>query len=256
MTMAKSVSIGRFLRCAIMLAFSCVVAWVSGAGKLGSIVHPRSQPWVIAAGLLALALGFAELLRLDREPAAPDSFSIYYAPVFALALVCIYAGSSGLAPGSYNPAPELSAIQSAIAKKDKRIDAAETGPLPARIEFDDDSYWATYNRLYDDPAAAEGKAVTIQGFVCRRSDFPAGTILVARNLMWCCSADMSIVGLVATGPGLGALAEDEWVEAKGRLSSVVLDVSGEGKATRAPCIRLESIVPVERRASTTIFPSF
>jgi uncharacterized repeat protein (TIGR03943 family) len=255
-TTAKTVSIERFLRCALMLAFSFVVSWIAGSGKLGSIVHPRSQPWVIAAGILALALGVAELFRIDRKPAAPDPFSVYYAPVFALAVVCVYAGSSGLAPGSYNPAPELSAFRSAIAKRDKLIDAAEKGPLPARIEFDDDTYWATYNRLYDDPTAAEGKPVTIQGFIYRRKDFPAGTVLVARNLMWCCSADMGIVGLAAAGPGLGALADNEWVEVSGSLFAMDLDISGAGRTIRAPCIRVESVAPVERRASTTIFPSF
>ncbi len=127
-------------------------------------------------------------------------------------------------------------------------------PSTRNIVFNDDSYWALYNKLYDNPGDMSGKRIKIQGFVYRQKNFPLETILVARNLMWCCSADMAVIGLAATGAELSALASDTWVEVSGRLGVAELDLVGERRISKVPIIHIESVRRVDRTASMTIFP--
>lgn len=258
MTNARDISIARAARALVYMALSFFIVYAINGGKLGSIVHPRMTPWIVAAGLLFLALSFVETLRLDKSPRRPDPISYYYPILFVLAIAYLFTQSGGLATGSYSASPESTAFQSALISqklaKDKKNEAEEAKPLPAHIVFYDDSYWSLYNRLYDDPAAAAGKSITIQGFLTKEKGLPAGTLLVARNLMWCCSADMAVIGLPARGGGIEAVSRNAWVEVTGRLSTARLVTGADGKATTAPLIEVESVRPIERSASTTIFP--
>ena len=129
------------------------------------------------------------------------------------------------------------------------------GPLPD-IAFDDDRYWTLYNRLYDDPAAADGPSGRHPGLLAPGERFSPDTALIGRNLMWCCSADMAQIGLVARGPRWSMdLKESEWVEASGRLATTEFDMNGRGKKTLIPLIVLDSLKPVDKGATSgIIFP--
>jgi putative membrane protein len=254
MTRSYSISIGRFLRGFIFMGFSFFVTWLVNEGKLGMIVHPRMHPWIVASGLLSLALSASEMLRLETRPRRPDSASFYCPMIAVVAVVYIYAQTGGATPRDFSPQPELTAFQDSIKKRDEAFEEAQNKPLAGHIVFDDDHYWPLYNRLYDDPKAAEGKVVTIQGFVYRQAGLPPGAIIVARNLMWCCSADMSVIGLAASGPGTGEFPEDAWVEATGTLAYSEIRKDGDEKASLVPVIMLQSVRKVERLQSTTIFP--
>jgi uncharacterized repeat protein (TIGR03943 family) len=212
------------------------------------------HPWIIASGLLSLALSATEMLRLGVRPRSPDSASFYCPMIAAIAIVYLYAQAGSPPPAQASLNPEVAAFQDSIRKRDEAFEEAQKGPLPRRIVFDDDHYWPLYNRLYDDPAAAAGKEVAIEGFVHRQAGLPAGTIIVARNLMWCCSADMNVIGLAASGLDTGALPEGAWVEASGTLACSKLQMAGEATPSLVPAIVLRSIRQVERRQSTTIFP--
>ena len=108
------------------------------------------------------------------------------------------------------------------------------GPLPATIVFDDDRYWTLYNRLYDDPAAAVGHRVVIQGFLRRATQFPPSTALIGRNLMWCCSADMAEIGLIVNDSAVDGIKESQWVEASGHLDKTEFDMNGPGRRSSSP----------------------
>jgi uncharacterized repeat protein (TIGR03943 family) len=255
----REISPGRLCRALLLLAYSFFVSWLADKGRLSGLVHPRLQPWIIASGLIALVLAFTETLRLDRRPRRPDSLSVYYSLAFAMALVAIYSGGGVAAQAAgLSSSLELSSFQSSLSKRQGAERRAEAGKLGGSIVFDDDSYWGLYNRLYDDPRAAAGKRVTIQGFVSRSAAFgkgaPHGLILVSRKLMWCCSADMALIGLPAEGPAAYSLPEGAWIEATGTLEAADLDLQGRGERKTVPLIRLSAIRVVERSASTTIFP--
>jgi len=212
--------------------------------------------WIEGAGVLFLALAFAQMLWLSKRPKRADPLSFFVPIAYVLAIAFIFVQSNAFSSGRFDGGDDSLVVESAIiSKRDKVASTASIGPLPAVIVFDDDRYWTLYNRLYDDPAAAAGHRIVIQGFFHRTSGFPADTALIGRNLMWCCSADMSGIGLVARGPVVDSLRESEWVEASGRLSTTDFDMRGDGKKNVVPLILIDSLKPVDKGAtSNIIFP--
>jgi uncharacterized repeat protein (TIGR03943 family) len=256
MNKVRDISASRAARSAIFLALSFFISWLAETGKLAKIVHPRMNFWIEGAGLLFLVLAFAQMLWLSDRPKRPDPVSFFIPIAYVLAMAFIFVQSDAFSPGRLDAGDGSLAVENAIISNRNAVAAkASMGPLPSLIAFDDDRYWTLYNRLYDDPAAAVGHRVVIRGYFHRTGGFPDDMALIGRNLMWCCSADMAGIGLVARSPIVHSLKESEWVEASGRLSTVDFDMNGTGKKTVVPLIVVDSLKPVDKGAtSSIIFP--
>jgi putative membrane protein len=255
MSKAREVSATRLARCLAFLGLSFFIAWLAGGDKLSRLVNPRMNPWIIGAGIGFLVLALVQMLRLPKRPIRGDPLTFFVPLAYVVAIVYIFVQDGASATGEAPARDDTLAIQSSFFdKRDRAADDASTKPLPQTIIFDDDLYWALYNRLYDEPAAAAGHRVVIQGFLRKANTLPPGMVLIARNLMWCCSADMTEIGLVARGSLAAGIRASTWVEATGRLSTAELDADGDGKKSLVPCIELDSIRPVEKAASGVIFP--
>ncbi len=256
MTKVRDLSASRVARSAIFLILAFFISWLAQNDELSKIVHPRMNPWIEGAGVLFLILSFAQLLRVSERPRRPDPLSFFIPIAYVLAIVFIFVRSPAFSSGQFDSGTDSLAVQSAIiSKRDQAATRASMGPLPATIAFDDDRYWSLYNRLYDDPAAAVGHRVVIQGFLRRASQFPPGTALIARNLMWCCSADMAQIGLIVSDSAVDGLKESQWVEASGRLEKTEFDMNGQGKKNLIPVVVVDSLKPVDKGATSgIIFP--
>jgi TIGR03943 family protein len=256
MNTRQDISASRVARCIAFLTISFSISWLAQGNRLASIVHPRMNLWIEVAGLLFLILAAVQMLRLPRKPGTADPLSFYVPIAFAIALVYLFIASGAFSSLASPASVDSLAVQNAIiSKRDSAYAKASSEPLPDEINFDDDHYWALYNRLYDHPAEAAGHRVVLQGYFHRQGDYPASTGLVARNLMWCCSADMSQIGLLAQGPGMDAFPEKAWVEVSGRLSTIHFDFGGTGKASDIPLILIDSIKAVDKGyTSGVIFP--
>jgi putative membrane protein len=245
----------RIARAVTYLGFSFMITWLVGSGRITRIVHPRMIPWMVGAGLLAIVLAAFEVARARRDCGRGDPVSFFYPFAFVLAISALFVQGNSLSPGRVQSSPDTAAFQSAVLRaRDEAMDRASTAPLRATIVPDDDTYWAFYNRLYDAPDEAAGHRLVVRGFVFRDKGFPEATILVARNLMWCCSADLAIIGYVARSPTAVAIPDGTWVEVQGRLSAGLFDIEGKGTAKRIPIMEIESIRQVEQEDSPTIFP--
>jgi uncharacterized repeat protein (TIGR03943 family) len=212
--------------------------------------------WIEGAGALFLVLAFAQMLLLSKKPRHSDPVSFFVPIAYVLAITFIFVQSNTFSPSRFDEGDDSVAVENAIfSKRDKIAAQASKGALPSTIAFDDDRYWTLYNRLYDVPSAAAGHQVVIQGFFHRTGGYPADTALIGRNLMWCCSADMSGIGLVARGQEVAGFKESDWVEASGRLSTIEFDMNGDGKKTTIPLIVIDSLKHVDKGAtSSIIFP--
>lgn len=256
MSSARELSASRLARCVTFLILSFLISYLAQRGQLAKFVHPRMNLWIEIAGLLFLVLAFVQMVLLARAPGRPDPIDFYVPIAFVIAIASIFATSSASLGAMSSANVDSLAVQSAIiSKRDKAAREASVGPLPETLSFDDDHYWSLYNRLYDDPEAATGRRVVIRGYFHRQKDYPSATGLVARNLMWCCSADMSQIGLLAQGAGMDGFAEKSWVEVKGRLSTQTFDLDGDGKASTIPIVVVDSVRKVDKGyVSGTIFP--
>lgn len=253
--MTETLSTSRVARCVMYLGLSFFVALLIEEGKLTLIVHPRMTPWIIVAAFLFLVLAISEFYRLFKRLRRSDPFSFYYPFLFVIAITFLFVQSTTLNARQSQSIPEKKAFQAAVlAQHSNARNKAESMPLPEWITMNDDMYWSIYNRLYDDPTAVRGKRITVQGYVYHNKAFSPQKALIGRNLMWCCSADMTVIGYLVEGPAVAQFKENTWVEVTGTLESIKFDVSGDGKATLIPLIKTDSIKQVEKAFSSTIFP--
>ena len=253
----REASASRLARVVALLAYSLFVSWLAQGGKLSLIVHPRMNAWIELSGLLCLALAFVQIFKVYDRPRRPDPAGFFVPLAFTIAMTFVFVDSGALAAGPFSEGDASLAAESAlIAKRDSGAAAAETGALPRTIVFDDDRYWPLYNRLYDSPYQAAGRKIVVQGFLSRPPTRDGDLAIVARNLMWCCSADMAEIGFLVRGEGLRRLKDSDWVEASGTLSVIDYDIAGDGKPKTIPVIDLDRISPVEKGSSSKIIVPF
>ena len=176
---------------------------------------------------------------------------------FVIAMAFVYVQSGAITSGRFSGGDESLALESAIiSKRDIAAAEASKGPLPRKLVFDDDRYYTLYNRVYDSPLEAKGRKIVLRGFVDRPSGTTtANVVLIARNMMWCCSADMAEIGFLARGPGISELEKSEWVEAWGTLNTIDWDMKGDGKLETVPFIDVDQVERVDKGStSSVVFP--
>ena len=72
--------------------------------------------------------------------------------------------------------------------------------------------------------------------------------------MWCCSADMGLIGFMATGGNMDSLPAGTWVEITGILDVMSFDVAKDGKAKPVPLINIKTMRILRDHPSQNIFP--
>lgn len=247
-------SVGRLARVVILLALGLLLLALVILGGVDELIHPRSRAWVMAGGLIALLLALAEAGRLRHAPGPGGGLSAYLALPAAMVLGILYLQSGGLAHGAAAGGASAQAYQSFVDSRDREETRADRAMRGDRLVLEGDDYWPLYGRVFMDPQAARGKRIIVQGFVYHRSDLPPGHLIVARNLMWCCAADVGVIGFVLRGGEAGTLADNAWIEVEGVLGTMDFDLAGGDEPTLIPLIEASRIAPAERPASATIFP--
>jgi len=226
-------------------------------GGISALVHPRMNVWIGAAAAIAALIGVMRIFGPAPGASGGRSFLKALPLVAVMAAAGVYA-SIGSDSGGYAPAqdmsPEEKAFRSAIDERERAWKDATEKELPKTLDFGNDAlYWPLYNRVYDDLEKTKGKRIRVEGFAFRDSGYPPGTFLVARNLMWCCSADMSLIGFLVRYDEADSLKNGQWVQVEG-----VLDI-GDARAAGAsdsmsPIIAEAQVRPVSREKSNVIYP--
>ncbi len=237
------------------LALAALFVSLLLTGSLGLLVHPRMRAWIALAAAVSAAVGIA----IAASPAGGAGERLRPLSLLPLAAVmaasCFYVASGGFDPGPDLTREELAFMAASAereAKKEQARTRARSGQLPPVLDFtDDDSFYPLLERVRGDISMAAGRRVRVVGFAYREEGFPAGTLFVTRKLMWCCAADMTIVGFVVRHPEADSFPTGEWIRVEGVLSlGDPADSALEGEA-----VILEATVkPVEKTGSEIVYP--
>jgi len=242
----------KLARSLLFVLSAAYYGWLVLSGNITRIMHPRMIPWIVVATLIMVLIGLAGVLGGKSERHGTDTLSHYLPILFVFVMASLFLASGDL-PQGLSSGIDVAALSANFERRDKAAEEAATAPLPSTIVFDDDRYWSLYNRLYDEPKTAAGREVVIQGLVSREKGSPAGSILVGRRFMWCCSADMGTIGLFATLPSANEPPQGAWVEVRGTLGT--FERVADGKKELLPMIVAESEHRVDKgSASEIIFP--
>lgn len=113
------------------------------------------------------------------------------------------------------------------------------------ISDEDFSPWIT--ELSNHPEAYDGYTVTLKGFVyLDLEDKKENEFAVVRLSMWCCSADLAPMGLVAVSNGKLPWEENSWITVTGKLAVK------DGYAT----LEAEKIEVAEKPSEEYVYPYY
>ena len=113
------------------------------------------------------------------------------------------------------------------------------------ISDEDLSPWIT--ELSNHPEAYDGYTVTLKGFVyLDLEDKKENEFAVVRLSMWCCSADLAPMGLVAVSNGKLPWEENSWITVTGKLAVK------DGYAT----LEAEKIEAAEKPSEEYVYPYY
>lgn len=113
------------------------------------------------------------------------------------------------------------------------------------ISDEDFSPWIT--ELSNHPEAYDGYTVTLKGFVyLDLEDKKENEFAVVRLSMWCCSADLAPMGLVAVSNGKLPWGENSWITVTGKLAVK------DGYAT----LEAEKIEAAEKPSEEYVYPYY
>lgn len=100
----------------------------------------------------------------------------------------------------------------------------------------------------NDYAAFTNQEATVIGFVYKDPRYGEGHFLATRFIVSCCVADAAVVGLVVRWPDSVELADDQWVEVRGKFAPSDLD------SWKPPLLIAESVTPVDTPAQPYLYP--
>jgi len=208
-------------------------------GQYLRYVKPSLQPWLIAAGVVTVALAAIGILR-DISNAgnaeAPDEHDhdhgsrspwLLLLPALAIFLIA----PPALGADKVARSGDRSVVGEA-APSDAEFEALPADEAPLLKMAD-----AVTRAVWDDNGTLDRRQIRLVGFVVR---MPDGSVDLARLVIGCCAADALPVKVRLQGGDLERYSDDTWLEARGELLS--------GTATQAngyvPTFRVTSLTEV------------
>ena len=109
------------------------------------------------------------------------------------------------------------------------------------IEIADRDYALWYRDLSEELPSYDGKTVRFKAQVARSDELDEGTIIVGRQLMNCCAADVSFAGLIAVKNPRRELESGDWVT----LTASIKVRRHPGYDRPGPVLTVKEIAPAE-----------
>lgn len=118
------------------------------------------------------------------------------------------------------------------------------------INVKDEDYISVMDVIGKDVMGFKGKQITFVGFVHREPDLDQNTIILARYGITCCTADASVLGMMATGQNVSSLQQGDWIQVTGTLGDTVyID-------TLLPIVSIQSVKKISAPEMPYVYQQF
>lgn len=233
------------LKSLLLLGFAAGFLAVYLTGGIRNYLNPRLDPFVLFAGLAFLLMAAVPLFHppARRGKARFLPLLLFLLPV----LLLLVRPAAAAAPESAG----LSGTQIAGLPAPNQIknDWGSFTLAGGTIELTDRNYMPVYDELDNHPEKYAGRRVECVGYVAKAGiGLPGDEFVAARDLMWCCAADLMTVGLPCRYAGAAGLPEKSWVRVTGTLAVTAL---GE-KA--APLLTNVTVTGISKPAVPYLYP--
>lgn len=241
-------NIDALLRVLILWGLAGLFLSVYFGGRARLLVHPRIDNYLLFAALFLAAIPLFSLDRLFAlRPAHSNPFRY---TAFAL-LLCF---SLFLQVVSLSSGSALTDREIGVWQQDGSSTSAPTGvdnpdlAEDGAIVITDLNHFTVITDMYATPHKYAGREIEFIGFVLKRSSYAPDQIQVGRMVMWCCVADMVVLGLMCSTDEAVDLEAWSWVSIKG-----VVEVS-ESNDGAQPLVMVTELIRIEAPENEYVYP--
>lgn len=267
------------IQIAVLVGFSALFLYMLKTGEITNYLHPRMIPFVLFAAVAFLLMTIPLFKTLKKRERRVSVMPVF---IFALPLVLACAvpgkavtGSSltfsnakimGIpasrqaplsgagqnfrkaaaspAPGSAKAAVKLGPNQTAV---------TATSPYGTQITLiiTNNTIVSWVNELNTHPARYAGKKIEYTGSVFKSgSGFKSDEFVPGRDMMWCCAADIQLIGILCRYDWTSELKENCWVKVTGTLAVSTY------QGAKVPLIVRPSVIPAPKPEAAYVYPAY
>ena len=189
-----------------------LIEW-NGMWMLDTLYQAMPERWVVAQEFLFAEAGSFLLYNANMRLLVYDKLKSCELVVF----------------NRFDPAQDIMPYHKVVRAANRSCDIAyedENGkvryddiedPLPFDksakvIDIADRDYAIWYRDLSEELKSYQGKTVHFKAQVMKNDELPADTLVVGRQMMNCCAADLTFAGMLAVGNPRRELESGDWVE--------------------------------------------
>lgn len=265
----------RLLECISTLAFGLWLIFLLVSGQYKYYIAPKLMPALLITSLPFLIWAMLQIPTLKQPsyrkgqktymvfllplfifiyPHSPDTSSQVIAQRY-LSLSQIAESSDSIFEKFFVPSkpqsPKLPSNPSPVPQADKTPDLEESPPGLDRekrsIQVEDSYFYQWMLAFFNSPDLYKGYELELKGFVYHQEQFQSDLeFVIARHLMSCCVADLTIIGLKSDYPK--PLADKQWYLFKGHLIYIQTENGLE------PQLKIESIEPSTPPEEPYLYP--
>lgn len=255
----------------MMLLFAGILIYSTITNSLGHYIHPRFHFAVYLSILLLVVLSIEHYFRCRKQSSRPLKlgYVLFLIPLLVIFIPTNTSASTKIAlsnggmirsieekyvAASFSPVTEE--IKEEVVKKVdntnsifNKLYSTEARLLSALETLDNDipfevveyNYLLFINTIHFNIEQVIGQKFSYIGMVYRDETLKEDELIIGRLMMYCCSADAQITGVLSQYDDAASYTNEEWVEVTGRLSMIDYYVSSYDKIMKVPYLKLEKI---------------
>jgi putative membrane protein len=260
----------------ILGGYSIMFLFLLKTGKIRNFLHPRIIPYIAftaIAFLLMMVFLFRSFKKREHKfklapfflftlpliltflvPSSPASASpLSFSSNKIVGISSIQRPSNGISSGSSSNSGgsqlKLKPNQKAV-KVTSAFGASVTLIITDNtISMDDQNIVAWVNELNSHPGNYSGMKIEYTGYVYKSGNgFKCNQFVPSRNMMWCCAADIQLIGVLCQYDKAPELKENSWVHVTGKLSTSTY------QNTKVPIIVNPTIKPASVPKTEYVYP--
>ncbi len=245
--MRKIRNIDVIYRIATLVVISVILLYLVYSEAARLLVHPRIDKFLVVCAIMLLIMAIYlvpdvwKRRPLDSHPFKYSFFVI--AILIGIVIQAIPLSQSAVMTDRWSP--DIGVSESS---QEERV----TVDLPRNAEdgvvyIDDTNYLHIMNIISYNPRQYVGEIIEFNGFITFRDNFPENTALLGRLLMWCCAADVVVIGAPVKFEDISVIEEFEWLLIRGEIETFMLN------NVIQPVIRVINFERIEKPLSEYIY---
>ncbi len=235
-----------------LLAYAGIIFYIIVTGKIKILLHPRQYILMISAFaflLLSAYLQFYHLYSGRQENRKNKSIIIFYLPLL-FAVIGIIKNNDSLINLVYKQDSFVPPVKSLSASEGSEEGVLKNSP----VIITKDNYYQIYNSIYDNIDKYTGRNIQVSGYIYRENGYENDQFVLAQDLMWCCAADIAVIGFFCEYNNASEFETGFWYELSGRIEKSLYPDHDTGRKRELPSICIDKYRKINPPDIPCIFP--